>query len=157
MEHEYYGGLSIIVIMYLVTTKLGPGIGASLDKEVDAVVQTMEKDRKDEIKFNEDIIKSAELAQWMAKGQCLLIEAKKENVLMQLEAVYRERCMMVYNTVKGRMDYHVKKYYAESRIHQKWMVAWILSNVMKSITPEFEKTALDSAIQVLVEVADQVK
>lgn len=157
MEHEYYGGLSVMVIMYLIVTKLGPGIGASLDKQVDEVVEGLEKGRKDEIKFHEETIKSCQLAQWMAEGQTLLIEAKKENVIMQLEAAYRERCMMIYRTVKGRMDYHVKRYYAEARIHQKWMTDWILSNVMKSITPDFEKRALDQAIQALGEVASRAK
>lgn len=35
MEHEYYAGLSILVMVYFATTKFGPGISKWLDKEVD--------------------------------------------------------------------------------------------------------------------------
>lgn len=35
MEHEYYTGLSILIMVYLATTKMGPGISKWLDKEVD--------------------------------------------------------------------------------------------------------------------------
>lgn len=35
MEHEYYTGLSILVMVYFATTKFGPGIAKWLDKEVD--------------------------------------------------------------------------------------------------------------------------
>lgn len=35
MEHEYYAGLSILLMVYLATTKFGPGISKWLDKEVE--------------------------------------------------------------------------------------------------------------------------
>jgi len=45
-----------------------------------------------EIKENEKLL-------WQAEGQKLLIEAKRENVLLQLEAAYRERVMNAYQIV----------------------------------------------------------
>ncbi|XP_059054484.1 ATP synthase subunit b, mitochondrial-like [Achroia grisella] len=155
MEHEYYSGLSVALVLYLISTKLGPGIGANLDKQVDAEIAKWEKGRTDEIEFYEDVIKTSKDAQWRAEGQKLLMDAKKENINMQLEAVYRERLMHVYQMVKGRMDYHAKRYQTEARIHQKWMVGWILENVQKSITPELQQQALQSAIQELSAVASR--
>jgi F-type H+-transporting ATPase subunit b len=157
MEHEYYLGLSWLVVMSCAVKFLGPGLSSWLDKEVDDVSALHEKGRKDEMKYYEDIIKTAKDAQFRAEGQKVLIEAKKENIAMQLEAIYRERCMLVYKSVKGRMDYHVKRYHAEARIHQKWMIGWILQNVRKSITPDFEKQALNAAIQELASMSGRAK
>lgn len=153
MEHEYYTGLSIFVMLYYVTTRLGPGIGAYFDKDVDDIVENLYKGRKAEAAHHESIVKEAKDAIWRAEGQKHLLEAKKENVIMQLEAVYRERMMHAYQMVKGRMDYHMKRYFAESRIHQKWMIGWILKEVHKAITPEFEQQAMDQAISDLKSAA----
>lgn len=155
MDHEYYIGLSLFVICYYVTTRMGPAIGESLDKEVDALVENMYKGRKAETAMYESIIKESKDAIWRAEGQKQLIEAKKENVLMQLEAVYRERMMHAYHMVKGRMDYHMKRYYSEARIHQKWMTGWILREVHNAITPEFAQQALTQAIQDLEAAASK--
>lgn len=155
MEHEYYAGLSIFLMLYYATTKLGPDIGASLDKEVDDIVENMYKGRKAEVAYYESIVKESKDAVWRAEGQKLLIEAKKENVLMQLEAAYRERMMHAYQMVKGRMDYHMKRYYAEARIHQKWMIGWILREIHKAITPEFQQQALTQAIKDLEAAASK--
>lgn len=35
MEHEYYSGLSILLMVVYATKKFGPGLAAYLDKEVD--------------------------------------------------------------------------------------------------------------------------
>lgn len=153
LEHEYYSGLSIALIVYLVTVKLGPAAGASLDNDVDAQVALWQKGRDDEVAAYEAQIKEAKDAQWRAEGQKLLMAAKKENIMMQLEAIYRERMMHAYLSVRGRMDYQVKKYRSETRIQQKWMIAWILENVRKSITSDFEKQALESAIRELAAAA----
>lgn len=157
MEHEYYSGLSWIVVLILVVKKMGPGIGASLDADVDAVLKEFEDDRTAEMKTYETVIKDAKDAQWRAEGQKLLMDAKKENIAMQIEAIYRERFMLVYKTVKGRMDYHLKRHQAETRIQQRWMTGWILENVRKSITPDFEKQALDRAIQDLAAAAGRAQ
>ncbi|KAM3968452.1 ATP synthase subunit b, mitochondrial [Aphomia sociella] len=157
LEHEYYSGLSIALLLYLISTKAGPSIGASLDKQVDAELAEWEKGRKNEIDAYEAIIKLSKDAQWRAEGQKALMDAKKENIKMQLEAVYRERLMHVYRMVKGRMDYQMKKNHMEARIHQKWMIDWVLENVHKSITPEFQQQALNSAIQELESVASRSK
>lgn len=41
MEHEYYTGLSIFVMVYYATTRFGPKIATWLDKEVDVSICTL--------------------------------------------------------------------------------------------------------------------
>lgn len=155
LEHEYYSGLSWIVMVAIVYNKFGSQIGDQLDKQVDAVSAQWEASRDQEKSFYSSMIDDAKDSQWRAEGQKLLIDAKKENILMQLEAAYRERAMLAYQAVTGRMEYHIKRYAAEARIQQKWMVGWILKSVHQSITPEFQKRALDSAIAELGSLASK--
>lgn len=157
MEHEYYGGLSWIVVIYLISTKFGKTIGASLDKGVDAIANQLEQGRKDEIAYFDNVVKSCQRGIEMAEGQKLLMDAKKENVAMQLEAIYRDRIMLVYRTVKGRMDYHVKRYNAAARIQQKWMIKWILQHVEQAAsTSQFQDRAMQQAIADLEGITGRV-
>lgn len=155
MEHEYYIGLSVLVITVYATKKLGPILAASLDKDVDAVEASLNATRKEEEAFYENVIKEAKEAQWRANGQKLLIDAKKENVAMQLEAVFRERQMQVYRSLKRRLDYHMVRHRVETRIQQKWIKTWIVENVVKSMTPDIEKQILEKAIADLAALASR--
>ncbi|XP_023953989.1 ATP synthase subunit b, mitochondrial [Bicyclus anynana] len=146
MEHEYYTGLSIFLIVYYGTKKMGPQVAAWLDKEVDSVEKSWNEGRLQTVKALEDAIANEKDSQWRAQGQELLIEAKKENVLLQLEAAYRERLMNAYQEVKRRLDYQLEKAALERRISQKNMVDWIVANVTKAITPDQEKQTLDRCI-----------
>ncbi|XP_028160516.1 ATP synthase subunit b, mitochondrial [Ostrinia nubilalis] len=153
MEHEYYSGLSIALMVYIAAKKLGPSIAAWLDKEVDNIENTWNEGRQATIKGLEDAIKEEKTSQWRAEGQELLMEAKKENVLLQLEAAYRERLMTAYTEVKRRLDYQLEKTNVERRMAQKNMVDWIVLNVTKAITPDQEKQTLDRCISDLAALA----
>lgn len=93
MEHEYYTGLSLLIMVYIAAKKFGPSLGAWLDKEIDAEENQWNESRNESIKSLEDAVEAEKTAQWRAQGQELLIQAKKENILLQLEAAYRERLM----------------------------------------------------------------
>ncbi|XP_038221247.1 ATP synthase subunit b, mitochondrial [Zerene cesonia] len=155
MEHEYYTGLSILVMVYYGTTRLGPKIAAWLDKEVDKIETDLNQDRVDTIKQLEEAIATEKDSQWRAQGQELLIQAKKENVLLQLEAAYRERLMNTYLEVKRRLDFQLEKAVLERRFEQKHLVDWVVTNVTKAITPDQEKQTLDRCIADLAALANK--
>ncbi|XP_046985537.1 ATP synthase subunit b, mitochondrial-like [Schistocerca americana] len=146
MEHEYYNGLSFAILIIFAVKKLGPKIAAYADAEVDKEEAEWKEARNSGIRTYEEAIEEEKKAQWRAEGQTLLMQAKKDNVALQLEAAFRERQMMVYNEVKRRLDYQVEKDAVDRRIAQRHMVSWIVSNVLKSITPEQEKQSLRKCI-----------
>lgn len=146
MEHEYYSGLSILLMVIFATKKFGPSVAAYLDKEVDKVEEEWNESRAAEQKALADAIESEKKEQWRAEGQLMLMDAKKENVALQLEAAYRQRAMSVYNEVKRRLDYQVERQNIDRRISQKWEVQWVVNNVLKSITPDQEAQTLNKCI-----------
>nr|XP_018912482.1 PREDICTED: ATP synthase subunit b, mitochondrial [Bemisia tabaci] len=91
---------------------------------------------------HEDNIKMFEKEIWRSESQKEIFVAKKENVLMQLEAEYRRRANEVYQQVKRRLDYQLQIQTIDRRIAHKHMVNWIIDNVKKSITPQQEKESL---------------
>lgn len=157
MEHEYYSGLSIALVVFLITKNFGRQIGAALDRGVEAIQEDIQKSRDDEIAQHIVVLEAGKLAKTRAQAQEILMAAKKENISFQLEAAYRERLMFVYRKVRDCLQYHSKKQRAITRIQQKWMIQWILKSVHQSITPDFQRQALSSAIKDLAVLASQVK
>lgn len=146
MEHEFYTGLSLLIMAIYGIKKLGPGIAASLDKEIEDIEGSWVGYRGDSIANIKQGIEDEKKAQWEAEGQAVLFEAKKENVALQLEAAYRERLATVHAEVKKRLDYQLETANVQTRIEQKHMVNWIVSNVKASITPAQEAAALKQCI-----------
>lgn len=55
--------------------------------------------REEELQNLSEAIEAEKKEQWRAEGALLLMDAKKENIALQLEAAFRERAMNVYNEV----------------------------------------------------------
>jgi len=146
MEHEYYSGLSFAIMWIFAVKKLGPGLAKYLDKEIDEYEATWNEGRVNEKQSLEEQIAHEEKAQWSIEGQNVLVEAKRENVALQLEAAYRERLLAAYSEVKKRLDYQVEKQNVERRIAQKNLVDWVVTRVKASITPDQEKQNIDKCI-----------
>lgn len=145
-EHEFYSGLSILLMVVYATKKFGPSMAAYLDKEVDRHEAEINEGRDEEKRLLAEAIENEKKEQWRAEGSLMLIDAKKENVALQLEAAYRERAMNVYREVKKRLDYQVERQNIERRIAQKWQVQWVVNNVLKSITPDQEAQTINKCI-----------
>lgn len=153
LEHEYYSGLSLLIMWIVGIKKLGPKVAAYLDKEIDEYEAGWNKSREEEKQVLGEQIAEEEKAQWSLEGQNLLIQAKRENVALQLEANYRERLIAVYNDVKKRLDYQAEKQNIERRIAQKNLVDWVVGKVRASITPDQEKQNINRCISDLALLA----
>lgn len=157
MEHEFYNGLSLGIMVVVAVKKFGPMAAKYADAGIDKIEADYNQGRIDEINGLTEAIESEKKEQWRAEGQKLLLEAKKENIALQLEAAYRERLATVYSEVKRRLDYQVERQNAERRIAQRHQVTWIVDNVLKSITPDQEKATINQCIVDLGQLASRSK
>lgn len=104
------------------------------------------KTREDEKKAITESIDEEQKAQWSTEGQALLVQAKRENVGLQLEATYRERLLQAYQTVKKQLDYQVEKQNIERRLTQKNLVDYVVAKVRAAYTPDQEKQNINKCI-----------
>ncbi|XP_031330588.1 ATP synthase subunit b, mitochondrial-like [Photinus pyralis] len=146
LEHEFYNGLSLAILCIFGVKKLGPKIAAYLDKEVDAYEAELSSGRRSEQEGLTASIENEQRNQWSAEGQLMLVNAKRENVQLQLEAEYRQRLMTAYDQVKRYLDYQLEREGVERRVAQKNLVNWVIKQVMGSITSEQEKQNIDKCI-----------
>ncbi|XP_012526773.1 ATP synthase subunit b, mitochondrial [Monomorium pharaonis] len=156
LEHEFYNGISLLIICVASVKLFGPKLAETLDKGIDKYHNELDETRNSEVRQNEDLILHEKKVQSSLDGQKMIMDIKKENIKMQLEATYRERMVQVYQEVKKRLDYQVQIQNLERRIAQKHMVQWIVKGVLKSITPEQEKATLQQCIKDLEALAVKV-
>lgn len=146
MEHDFYVGMGLaIVLTYLVKTQ-GPGVAAQMNKELDADEAALKAIRQNEIDACLEAIAGEEESQAKATAWEDIIAAKKEAVGLQLEGEYRARLAAAHSAVKKRLDYQVETANVLRRMEQKHMVDWIIGNVKSSITPDQEAAALKKCI-----------
>ncbi|XP_060532118.1 ATP synthase subunit b, mitochondrial [Cylas formicarius] len=153
MDHDFYNGLGLLVMWIYGIKKFGPKVAEYLDKEVDSYEKNWNQSRIDEKDALQGGIDNEQKAQWSMEGQNLLIEAKRENVGLQLEATYRQRLIDAYSEVKKRLDYQVEKNNSEKRISQKNLVEYVVARVKASITADQEKQNLNKCISDLAALA----
>ncbi|OAD57899.1 ATP synthase subunit b, mitochondrial, partial [Eufriesea mexicana] len=149
LEHEYYGGLSLLSIILYVHFKFGDKISAYFTKEIDMVEESLNNSKNESIAEHQDAIDSMEREKWRTDAQLMIYDIRKQNIWMQLEACYRERLATVHKQVKTVLDYHAQLDTINRRIAQKHMVQWITMNVLKAITAEQEKESLLQCIKEL--------
>ncbi|XP_045479900.1 ATP synthase subunit b, mitochondrial-like [Harmonia axyridis] len=152
-EHEYYNGISLAIMCVVGVKMLGPKLAAYLDKEIDAYENMWESSRQEYKDSISNCIEGEKKSQKSMEAQELLLQAKRENVALQLEADYRRRLMVAYNDVKRRLDYQVEKLNIEKRVTQKNLVEWVVAKVESSITPDQDKQNIDKCISDLAAMA----
>jgi len=146
MEHDFYAGIALAIVMGGLIKNVGPGWTEAINKDLDAEEAMFKSIRQNEIDFCKNSIAAEEAAQANTAAWEDIIAAKKEIVGLQLEAEYRARLNEAYTQVKKRLDYQVEVNNVMRRMEQKHMVDWIIGNVKKSITPAQEDAALKKCL-----------
>lgn len=155
LEHEYYAGISIgLMVVYAIKT-FGPSLASSLDSTVQASDAAFNAGRDEAIKAAKAAIDVEKVEQDRAQSMVMLFDAKKENVALQLEAAYRQNLMKVYGETKRRLDYQVERQAVEQRMEQRQMVDYVIRGVKSAVTQEQEKAALSQCIASLKSLAKQ--
>ncbi|XP_011503808.1 PREDICTED: ATP synthase subunit b, mitochondrial [Ceratosolen solmsi marchali] len=156
IDHDFYNGVSLIILFIVLHKKYGADFAKFLDKHIDAYENNLESSKKDKIKEFQELIEHEKKEQWRTEGQKMIIDIKKDNINLQLEAAYRARLSSVYEAVKGRLDYQVQLQKIERKLAQKYMVQWIVENVKKAFTPEQEKIVLSRSISDLQKLVSEI-
>jgi len=146
MEHDFYVGIALAIVLTGIVKTTGPGVKEMLDKQIDADEQMYRSIRQNEIDQFKEAITMEKTAQANAVAWEDIIAAKKEAVGLQLEACYRARLSEASAQVKKRLDFQLEVSNVMRRMEQKHMVDWIINNVKKSISPAQENAALKKCI-----------
>lgn len=56
--------------------------------------------RQSELDSLKELIEAQKKEVWRTEAQTHIIQAKRENIAVQLETIYRERALLAYNQVK---------------------------------------------------------
>lgn len=157
MEHNFYNGLSMLIICIAVSKKFGDKIAQQIDKQIDQYETDISQNRNDEKNMFDAAIVNEKKLQWSCEGQTLLIDAKRENVHLQREAEYRKRLMHVYNEVKKRLDCQIEISKVESKLVHKNIVSYVINEVNKSLTPEFLNQYMERCIEDFADIVKRSK
>ena len=107
LEHEFYCGVGLVIVLGALVKNVGPSISAQIDKRVDDDEARLKAVRGDEIDRCKAAIAEEENGQWMATSYQELMQAKKENVGLQLEIEYRSRLSEAYKQVSFANDFRL--------------------------------------------------
>ena len=99
LEHEYYTGCSLFLVLCGGYYKFKTQINGFLDRELDKFEKSWMEGRENQIKAEEELIENLNKEKWRSDIQKMIMDVKKENIKMQLEAAYRQRVTHVYNEV----------------------------------------------------------
>lgn len=147
VDHGFADVLGFTGAFLFCVLKLGPGINKMLEEKQQRMYDaTYAKPIAVAKEAYTNTIDDAKNAIWSLEGQKHLFESKKENVDLQLESVYRQRLQKAYAEIQNRLDYHLNVQNTKLRFEQEHMVNWIVSSVVKSITPQQEKESLKKCI-----------
>ncbi|XP_054160763.1 ATP synthase subunit b, mitochondrial-like [Oppia nitens] len=157
IEHEFWTGLSLIILISAVNLKFGPKLREMYGRWQDDEVVLWDEWQSGMKKFLKNMIDSESKSQELAKQQKILFDAKRENIKLQLETEFRRRQMMAYNEVRNRLEYLLAKQSSERQYQQQHMVNWIIDGVLKGITAQQEKEVLQKCLTDLKQLSTKNK
>ncbi|CAI6367480.1 unnamed protein product [Macrosiphum euphorbiae] len=150
--HKFHYELATIGLFYVVW-EIFASLADFLDKKIREYKTSCNASRKGEIDSLKETVENQKIEKNRTEAEKHVLQAgmgkilknqyrdtKRENVAIQLEAVYRERLVQAYKEVKRRLDYHVALADLTHTVQHKTMVNWIVENVLKSVADEQEKT-----------------
>ncbi|XP_064627905.1 ATP synthase subunit b, mitochondrial-like [Lineus longissimus] len=147
VDHGFTEVLGFWAAMFILIKKIGPAFGEYLDKRSESYKEVFyDKPLQNAKSASLEFIDNTEKMIEAQKGQKFLFEAKRENVGLQLEAIYRQRLHDAHQEVKKRLDYQVDVQNTKRSFEQTHMVNWIVDNVIKGIDAKQEKDALSKCI-----------
>ncbi|KAK3919663.1 ATP synthase subunit b, mitochondrial [Frankliniella fusca] len=146
LEHNFYNGISFVMMMMILHYKFGPKIAQYADKEIDKWLADIREYQDYEKKAIKENIQ--EIHEYLSTMDSVkdLTNARRETAAAALEATYREWTQTAYSEAKKRLDYQLELTNVERRISQKNMSSWITENVLKSITPTQEAETMKRCI-----------
>lgn len=149
MEHDYYGGLSMLLLWVLIVKNLGPGIAKSIDKEIDEYENGWSMGRENHKSGLLEEIDTEKLNQKRIENNLLIVAAQREAIAIQQEIEYRARFMQVYSEVLKRLNYQTKLAMVHKYYTQHNLIDWVKREVLKVITPDWNNKYVDDCINVL--------
>jgi len=157
-HHALYRILPNSILLYLGYLFLGRPVGEYFHSIPEEDQQEMYKWKQDQLaEFTNSIQTEEQLQKSYQAINDMLFEAKRENVHLQLEAIYRERLHAIYTAVKRQMDFLSEYEATRRRFQQKHMADWIMQQVRSSITPQIEQAALKQCVLDLKALASAKK
>lgn len=146
LEHEFYNGLGMFTLCAILVKKAAPATAKLLDKWVDEYEYSFNVSREQAKAVYNEGIQQEERNQWRFEGQRMLVEAKRENVALQLEAAYRQRLLHVYDVVKKRLDYQLEAAHIREKLVQKNIINYVVREVHKSLSQEYLSKYFDRCV-----------
>ncbi|KAL1497560.1 hypothetical protein ABEB36_008501 [Hypothenemus hampei] len=153
LDHDYYLGLSTIVLWASLIKYLGPTIAKYLDNDIDKYEKSWNEEREQIKEVLEESMMHEVQLQFQTEGQLMVIDAKRENVALQLEEEFRKRQMHYYDQVVKRLNYHVAVEEVKQRIVYKNLLDYVTTEVHKAITPEMQDKLIYYSIdQIMIDL-----
>ncbi|XP_050296394.1 ATP synthase subunit b, mitochondrial-like [Anthonomus grandis grandis] len=157
LEHFFYHGLSSAILWFLGIKYMGPHVAQFVDKKIDAYEKQWNTGRVQAKEVLEENIMDELHGQFQMDGQLLLIAAKRENVLFQLEEEMRSRQMYAYKEVKKRLDYQVAVELVRQRVQQRNLIEYVTREVTKAVTPEMQNELIYYSIDRIMQDLEKDK
>lgn len=153
LEHEVNTIAPLVFLCLLAKKYLVPQVHEYISSEALNDEKKMVNYQEDAMKYLEQEITVQDNRVTNAEASKYIVDAKKENVLLQMEAEYRSRLNEVYNATKNRLDYFVAVQNSKRRFEREHMINWIGSGVRQSITDAAEKDNMKQCVSKLAQLA----